>query len=76
VVGLQKAQQERRLVYSTWEKVQEYCDKRNMSPEEVLLLEREYITEETVATYIECGGCEGKGVQTYENWGQGFLLER
>ena len=67
MVGLQKAQQERRLVYSTWEKVQEYCDKRNMSPEEVLLLEREWITEETVTTYIEYRGCEGKGVQTHEN---------
>jgi len=76
VVSPQKAQQERRLVYSIWEKVQEYCNKRNMSPEEVLLLEREYITEETVATYIECRECKDKRVQTHENWGQGFLLER
>ena len=47
-----------------------------MSPEEVLLLEREYITEETVATYIECRECKDKRVQTHKNWGQGFLLER
>jgi len=29
-----------------------------------------------VATYIECGGYEGKEVQTYKNKEQGFLLER
>jgi len=32
--------------------------------------------EEIVATYIECGGCKGKGVQTYKNQEQEFLLER
>ena len=76
VVEAQKAQQERRLAHSTWEKVQEYCDERSIPLEEVLLLERGWIIEETVVTYVECGGCEDKGVQTHENWGQGFLLER
>jgi len=47
-----------------------------MSLEEALLLERGWITEETVVTYVECGGYKGRGVQTYENWGQGFLLEK
>ena len=47
-----------------------------MPLEEVLLLERGWITEETVVIYIEYKGCKGKGVQTHENWGQGFLLKR
>ena len=76
VVKPQKVQQERRPVYPIWENVQEYCDKRSMPPEEVLLLERGWITEETVATYVKYGGYEDKGVQTHENQGQGFLLER
>ena len=47
-----------------------------MPLEEALLLERGWITEKTVATYVECGECEGKGVQTHKNWRQGFLFER
>jgi len=47
-----------------------------MFPEGALLLERGWITREMVVTYIDCRGCEGKGVQTNENQGQGFLLER
>jgi len=31
--------------------------------------------EEMVATYIECGGYEEKGIQTQENKRQGFLPE-
>jgi len=42
--------------------VQEYYDKWSMSPEEALLLERGWIAEETVTTYIECGGYEDKRV--------------
>ena len=29
-----------------------------------------------MATYVDCRGYKGKGVQTYKNQGQGFLLER
>jgi len=47
-----------------------------MSLEETLLLERGWIIEETVATYIEYGKCEDKRVQTYENQRQGFFLEK
>jgi len=47
-----------------------------MPPEDVLLLKREWIIREMVAMYMDCRGCEGKGVQTYENQGQEFLLER
>ena len=67
MVELQKAQQGKRPVYPIWEKAQEYCDKRSMLPEETLLLERGWIIEETVMTYVECRRYEGKRVQTYKN---------
>jgi len=47
-----------------------------MPLEGTLLLERGWIIEETMAMYVDCGGCRGKGVQTHKNQGQGFLLER
>ena len=72
----QKAQQERWPVCPTWEKTQEYCNKQSMLPEDAFLLDKEQIIEEVVATYVDCRGYKGRGVQTYENQGQGFLLER
>ena len=72
----QKTQQEKRLVDSTWKKVQKYYDKQSISPEDALLLDREWITEEVIATYVDCGGCESRGVQFYENQRQSFFLER
>jgi len=50
----QKIQQERRLVYFIWEKVQEYCKEWSMPPEGTLLLEREWFTKEVVAMYVDC----------------------
>ena len=58
----QKAQQQRRPVYSTQEKVQEYCEKLNAPPKHALLLVRGWITREMVITYVNCGECEGKRV--------------
>ena len=76
VARLQKAQQERRPVYPTWEKTQKYCKEKNAPPEGTLLLERRQITKETMAMYVDCRGCEGKGVQIYKNQEQEFLLEK
>ena len=56
--------------------MQEYCGEESTPPEGVLLLERGWITREIVATYVDCRGCEGKGVQTHKNQEQEFLLER
>jgi len=56
--------------------VQEYCGRWNMPLEGILLLKREWIIREMVAIYVDCRGYEGKGVQTYENQEQRFLLER
>jgi len=47
-----------------------------MLPEEVLLLERGWIIEEIVETYVDYGGYKGKGVQTHKNQEQEFFLER
>jgi len=33
-----------------------------MPPKSILLLKREWITKEIVATYVNCGRCEGKRV--------------
>ena len=74
IARLQKVQQ--RLVHSIWEKVQEYCDEQSMPLEGALLLNRGWVTEKVVVTYVDCGGYNSRGVQTYENQGQGFLLER
>ena len=76
VTRLQKVQQERRPVYPTWEKTQEYCKEKNVPPEGTLLLERRQITKETMAMYVDCRGCEGKRVQICKNQEQGFLLEK
>ena len=72
----QKVQQKKKPAYFMWKKMQEYCGEENMSPQGTLLLEREWITREMVVIYVDCRGCEGKGVQTYKNQGQEFLLER
>jgi len=38
-----------------------------MLPERALLLDRGWITEEVVATYVDCGEYESRGVQSHEN---------
>jgi len=75
VVGPQKVQQERRPVHPIWEKAQKYCDKGNMPLAEALLLERGWITEKTVATYVECGECESKGFKPMKIGDKGFSLK-
>jgi len=47
-----------------------------MPLEGAFLLKRGWITEETVATYVDCGVCKGKEVQTHKNQEQEFLLKR
>ena len=47
-----------------------------MPPEDTLLLDREQITEKMVATYIDYGGYDSRGMQTYKNQEQSFLLKR
>ena len=54
----EKAQQQEKvgrleLTCPNWKKVQEYCGVENV-PEDIWLLELEWIIEEVIATYIEC----------------------
>jgi len=46
-------QQGERSAHSKWEKMQKYCGGENV-PEDAQLLELEWMTEEVIATYIEC----------------------
>ena len=41
-----------------------------------LLLDRGWVIEEIVVTYVDCGGCDNRGIQTHENQRQSFFLER
>ena len=47
-----------------------------MPLEDTLFLDRGWVTEEIVVTYVDCGRCDSRGIQTYENQRQGFFLER
>jgi len=47
-----------------------------MSLEDALLLERRWIIREVVVIYVDYREYKGKGMQTYENQGQGFFLEK
>ena len=40
-----------------------------MPLEGALLLNRGWVTEKVVVTYVDCGGYNSRGVQTYENQG-------
>jgi len=47
-----------------------------MSLEDALLLERRWIIREVVVIYVDYREYKDKGMQTYENQGQGFFLEK
>lgn len=63
----------RMLVWLTRAKVQEYGGEEGATPNEAILLEQGWITEEVAVTYMDCAGCEQKGLQWEENRGQGFV---
>jgi len=71
----QKAQQGERSVCPKWEKVQKYYRVENVL-EDAQLLELGWMTEEVVATYIECKWCGRKGMHRENNRGQGVLRGR
>ena len=72
---LQKVQQEKkRQACSTQKKVQEYYKEGSMLLEGLLLLERGWIIEKMVATYMECEGYKSQEIQTHKNYKQRFLL--
>jgi len=74
-VSLQKTQQGERSAHPKWEKAQKYCGGENI-PEDIQLLELGWMTEEVIATYIECRWCRKKGMHRENNRGQGVLRGR
>jgi len=51
-----------------WEKVQEYCEMKDM-PEDTRPLELEWMTGEFIVTYIEYRWCRKKGIYREDNIG-------
>jgi len=74
-VSLQKAQQGERSAHPKWEKVQKYCGGETV-PEDAQLLELGWMTEEVIATYMECRWCGKKGMHRENNREQGVLRGR
>jgi len=75
-----KAQQwekarKRELVHPNWEKIQEYCEMKNVL-EDTRPLELGWMTEEVIVTYIECRWCRKKGIYREDNIEQEVLKER
>ena len=73
----EKAQQQKKvkrikLVRPNQGKVQKYCRVENV-PEDAQLLELGQMTEEVIATYIECRWCRKKEIYQKDNKGQGVL---
>ena len=50
--------------------------KRRREGETVCVTRPQKAQQEMAATYVDCGGYKGKGVQIYKNQEQGFFLER
>ena len=63
------------LVCPNWKKTQEYCGAKNI-PEDIWLLELEWITGEVIATYIECRWYGKKGIYWEDNRRQEVLRRR
>ena len=70
-----KKARKRKPVYPNWEKVQEYCEMKNML-EDMRPLELRWMTGEVIVTYIEYRQCRKKGIYREDNIGQGVLKER
>ena len=63
------------LVHPNWEKIQEYCEMKNVL-EDTRPLELGWMTEEVIVTYIECRWCRKKGIYREDNIEQEVLKER
>ena len=73
----EKAQQQKKVkrikpVYPNQGKVQKYCRVENV-PEDAQLLELGWMTEEVIATYIECRWYRKKEIYQEDNKRQGVL---
>jgi len=58
------------LVWLTRAKAQEYSGEEGVHLYKAILLERGWITEDDVATYMDCAECNQKGLHWEENRGK------
>ena len=61
-VAEKEIQREEEVVCPTWEKTQEYCDEWTIPPEDALLLDRGWVTEKIVVTYVDGGEYDSRRV--------------
>jgi len=56
-----------------WEKVKKHSGARGLPPRGAAIYMEGWTTPREVVTFVECKGCNYKGMKTEENQGQGFL---
>jgi len=56
-----------------WEKVKKHSGARGLPPRRAAICMEGWMTPREVITFVECRGCDYKGMKTEENRGQGFL---
>jgi len=56
-----------------WEKVKRHSGVRGLLPRRAAMCMEGWTTPREVVTFVECRGCDYKGMKTQENQGQGFL---
>ena len=60
-------------LHKVWEKVKEHSGARGLPPRGAAMYIEGWTTSREVVTFVECRGCNYKGMKTKENKGQGFL---
>jgi len=58
---------------AVWEKVKRHSRTKGPPPKGAAICIEGWITPREVMTFVECRGCDYKGIKTEENQGQGFL---
>jgi len=59
-----------------WEKVKEHRRAKGLLPRGVAMCMEGWTTPRKVVIFVECRGCDYKGMKTQENQGQGFLSKK
>jgi len=66
-------EEEKALPCEVWEKVKKHSGARGLPPRGAAMCMEGWTTPREVVTFVECRGCDYKGMKTEENQGQGFL---
>jgi len=59
--------------YKVWKRVKENSGARELPPRGAAMCMEGWTTSKEVVTFVECRGCNYKGMKTQENREQGFL---